>query len=385
MLLPIVKKTANLLLIVLFLALIFAPPLKMLFTKENLRNQAEKRTLAPAPSMPRSLNELVSFSSSADDYLEDHFGYRDFYIYRYQRELDKRFNQAGLNSKVVTGLDGWYFFNEFGLLNDFQGKSILSPTQLDKWLSYQNEKQAWLEQRGIKFLLLAAPNKQSIYPHYLMKHAMAIKGKSRFEQLLEHTSQQLPSYMLNLHTLLQPEKYKKPLYYKNDTHWNKLAAYLVFQEAFKNISSWFPKESFRTEFEFVQDETGIGGNSGKGGDLTQILMKKNLTETFPQIKKFKRCESYIGFPYQLTNITNKDARYSFSRKCRKMNLKAVIFRDSFFVHLEPFFSENFREVVYLWKNYDQKNIEEIMTYFKPDVVIEETSERHLFDFLLERE
>ena len=68
-----------------------------------------------------------------------------------------------------------------------------------------------------------------------------------------------------------------------------------------------------------------------------------------------------------------------------MNLKAVIFRDSFFVHLEPFFSENFREVVYLWKNYDQKNIEEIMTYFKPDVVIEETSERHLFDFMLERE
>ena len=33
----------------------------------------------------------------------------------------------------------------------------------------------------------------------------------------------------------------------------------------------------------------------------------------------------------------------------------------------------------------EKNIEEIMTYFKPDVVIEETSERHLFDFMLERE
>ena len=78
--LPLVKKTVNLLLSAFFLALIFTPPLKMLFTKENLRNQAEKRTLAPAPSMPRSLNELVSFSSSADDYLEDHVGYRDFYI-----------------------------------------------------------------------------------------------------------------------------------------------------------------------------------------------------------------------------------------------------------------------------------------------------------------
>ena len=63
----------------------------------------------------------------------------------------------------------------------------------------------------------------------------------------------------------------------------------------------------------------------------------------------------------------------------------MIFRDSFFVPLEPLFSENFREVVYLWKDYDQKNIEEIMTYFKPDIVIEEIAERHLFDFMLERE
>ena len=380
-----VKKTVNLLLSAFFLALIFTPPLKMLFTKENLRNQTEKRTLAPAPSMPRSLKELVSFSSSADDYLEDHFGYRDFYIYRYQRELDRHFQQTGLNYKVIAGLDGWYFYNKFGLLDDFQGISLLSPPQLDRWLSYQNEKQAWLRKRGIKYLLIAAPNKQSIYPHYLMKHAMAIKGISRFEQLLEYTNQQLPSYMLNLHTLLQPGKYVKPLYYKNDTHWNKFAAYLVFREVFKNISSWFPQESFRTEFEFIQDETDVGGNSGSGGDLTKILMKKNLRETYPQIKRFQRCESYIGFPYQLTNITDRNGRYSFSRKCRKMNLKAVIFRDSFFVPLEPFFSENFREVVYLWKDYDQKSIEEIMTYFKPDIVIEEIVERHLFDFILERE
>ena len=129
--LPLVKKTTDLLLIALFLALIFASPLKMLVTRENFWSQAEKRTLAPAPSMPRSLSDIISFSSSADDYLEDHFGYRDFYIYRYQRELDKRFHQTDLNSKVIAGLDGWLFFNEFGLLNDFQGKFVM----LNFWAS----------------------------------------------------------------------------------------------------------------------------------------------------------------------------------------------------------------------------------------------------------
>jgi hypothetical protein len=47
--------------------------------------------------------------------------------------------------------------------------------------------------------------------------------------------------------------------------------------------------------------------------------------------------------------------------------------------MEPFLSENFKKVVYLWKEYDQKNIEEIMTSFKPDIVIEITVERFLFN------
>ena len=55
----------------------------------------------------------------------------------------------------------------------------------------------------------------------------------------------------------------------------------------------------------------------------------------------------------------------------------LVFRDSFFEALEPYFSENFKEVIYLWKDYDQKNIEELLAVFKPDIVIEERGERRL--------
>jgi hypothetical protein len=257
----------------------------------------------------------------------------------------------------------------------------LSDTMIKTWFSIQEEKYRWLEQQGIKYLFLAAPNKQSIYPQFLMEHALAIKKTSRFEQVLEYKDHQLPPFMINLHDLLQPEKFRKPLYYKNDSHWNKFSAYLVFQEIMKRISAWFPKESFRTEFEFVRDETGVGGNLGLGGDLTKMLMLNDATETFPQIKRFKRCGQYRPLPYPLSNISKKRGRESFIRTCRKRNLKALVFRDSFFVQLEPFLSENFSETVYLWKPYDQKNVEEIMNYFKPDIVIELIAERDIFDAL----
>ncbi len=353
----------------------------MLFNKQQSWSETENRVLAPFPSFPHSFAAADKFFSSVDEYLNDHFGFREYYIYRYQRELAKRFGQSSPNSKVITGLDGWYFFNDFNLLEDFQGRMPLSESMINRWFTIQNEKQQWLEKKGIKYLFLAAPNKQSIYPQFLMKHALAIKKTSRFEQILSSKNHKLPPYMINLHELLQPEKYNKPLYYKNDSHWNKYSAYLVFQEIMKKISTWFPKESFRTRFDFVQDQTGIGGNLGLGGDLTKMLMLHDATETFPQIKRFKRCGRYHPLLYPLSNINKTKGRESFIRTCRKKHLKALVFRDSFFVQLEPFFSENFREIVYLWKAYDQKNIEEILDYFKPDVVIELIAERHVFDSL----
>jgi len=62
----------------------------------------------------------------------------------------------------------------------------------------------------------------------------------------------------------------------------------------------------------------------------------------------------------------------------------VVFRDSFFTPLERLFVENFREVLFLWKDYSQENMEEILTFLKPDLVLEIKVERHLFDSVAPR-
>lgn len=380
-----VKGYADLLLIALFLAVIATSPLKMILTEPLTWSDTEKRSLAPVPQIPVAISQLGVFFAGIDGYLEDHFGFREFYIYRYSRELDKRFGMVNNQSRVIKGLDGWFFYNEFDMLKDFQGKIPLTLTQLQTWLTIQNKKNDWLNSKGIRYMLIVSPDKQSIYPELVMKHAMAVKGTSRFEQLLVYTGNQLPSYMLNLHQLLQSGKYAKPLYYKNDSHWNKLAVYSVFRNMFAQISAWFPDESFETEFTFTDDETGIGGNNGKGGDLVKMLMQPNLIEAYPKLAGFKRCGKYRKLRYQLSNITQTPGRASFVHRCQDKKLRAVIFRDSFLVQMEPLLSQNFQEVVYLWKDYDQKNIEEILTYFKPDIVIESIVERHLFDSLLKKE
>lgn len=380
-----IKKVSHYILSGMFLVFIFSSSLFTLVTEKNSWSEAENRGLALLPEFPDRLEQITPFFRSMDTYIQDHLSFRDFYIYRYQRELDKRFNQAGPRSTVISGLDGWYFFNAFNMKDDFLGRTPLKEGTIASWLASQNKKYQWLLERNIRYLYIVAPNKQSIYPEYLMKHAMAVKGTSRFEELLKYTKGNLPEYMLNLHDYLQPQLFDKPLYYKNDSHWNIFGAYLVFTKTIEKLSSWHPTEKFTTDFEFGHEETGVGGNIGKGGDLVQMLMRPDLTETYPQLKPFASCGTVEEIPTELSNIKQLPGRISFVRKCPTKNLRAVVFRDSFFVSVEPFLSENFKEVIYLWKEYDQQNVEEVLTLFRPDIVIEARAERHIFDSFLEKE
>ncbi len=382
------RKTFNLLLIVLFFGFIFSPSIALLVTEQSTWSEAEKRSLAPPPSIPAHPGQAADFFAAADDYFNDHFGFREFYIRRYQIELDKRFdgfNVINSTSALIKGLGGWYYFNKFNLIDDFFGYIPLTDKQLQAWLASLQEKHDWLQERNIRYLYFVAPNKQSIYPEYLMKHSLAMKGTSRFEQLLNFTGNHFPDYMINLHSLLKKEASDKQLYYKNDSHWNQLGAYIAFQKVFEKLAEWFPDEEFITDFPFGADETGLGGNSGIGGDLAQMLMQPELTETYPQVKRFKSCATYVHYPYQISNLIKGGGRDSFMKSCPSKNLRAVIFRDSFFVALEPFFSENFKEVIYLWKGFDRQNMEEILLHFKPDIVIEAGVEREIFNALPDAE
>ncbi|OQX17984.1 MAG: hypothetical protein BWK76_08995 [Desulfobulbaceae bacterium A2] len=377
-----VKKASNVFIVFMFIVFIFSSFLGMLASDKVVWSEAEKRSLSLFPPLPTSPGQIVIFFTALDKYLEDHFGFREFYIRRYQRELDKRFNITISSSRVIKGLGGWYFFNDFNMYKDFLGLIPLKSEQLKTWLARQEEKQTWLQERGIRYIYMAIPNKQVVYPQFLMEHAMARKGTTRFEQLRKYTGNHLPDYMIDLHQLLRPETFAKPLYYKNDSHWNKFGAYITFREIMRRVATWFPDQEFFTEFEFGPDIIGIGGNIGFGGDLTMMLMQPELTETYPQEKKFMRCGPYVDIPFPLSDIIVDECRNSFMKTCKKRKLRAVVFRDSFFVSLEPFLSENFYEIIYLWKEYSQQNLEEIFVHFKPDIVIEAIVERHVFDSLL---
>ena len=372
----------NRMLILLFLGVLCLPPLKMILSPEERWSATEQRVLAPKPTPPTAINQLGTFFSQSDNYLKDHFGFRDVFIESYQHEMEKHFNQIGVNAPVLKGLKGWYFYTADKVLEDFRGETPLSQEQLEQWLAAQDKKAHWLQQQGIRYILAAGPDKHSIYPEYLTENALTVKGVSRFEQMLASLDQHPLPYLVDLHSAIRQAKGEKELYFRNDTHWNMRGGHLAFQAIFKRIAEMFPNKTFKTNFTFTDDAPGTNSNPGHYGDLARMLMKeKELVETSPTPQNLQHCVYPLPFTYHLSNISSAPDRPSFVKGCNQAELTAVVFRDSFLVAVEPFFSVNFKKVVYLWKEYDQKNIEEIMTSFKPDIVIEITVERFLFNLV----
>ena len=372
-----VQSISQIVLIVFFLTLISAPPLFLILSAKKEWSETEKRVLASFPEAPGDFKAVLQFPKKFEDYYNDHFGLREVLINRYHREMRKRFGQSGVPN-VLAGKDGWYFYVPDFVLDDFRGLLPLTEQQLISWTEELVRKRDWLAKQGIRYLLVSVPDKQTIYPEYLPDYLQKVKGTTRVEQLTEYLNHRPDVEILDLRPALLNAKSTGRLYQKTDTHWNDYGTFVGYKEIMHKISQWFPKEQFKFDFYFNDTMT-----EAPAGDLAQMLgLQKNMKEMKPSLKERHSC----GRPMELTPEIENFLKVKemeplvrpFMRGCKNANLRVLVLRDSFFMALEPFFSENFQRSIYLWRLYDQTTVERMIDYFRPHLVIEERIERHCF-------
>lgn len=367
------------LLVAIFFIVIFIPSLRMITGEKAMFSVAEKRSLASFPPFPKSFNQLRVYFSDIDQYLNDHFGYREWLVYRYQREVGKRFADASNVTQVLKGTNNWYFFTGHAMLENFTGRNLRSDKDLESWIQSFQEKRSWLESRGIRYLLVVPPNKVSIYSKFVGEPWLSNQGMSRIEQIKNTLTDNDQSALVDLAPMLRKENHQDTLYFRSDTHWTSHGAYLGYLGIAEKIESLFPGVRFKKDFALTPAITRkCEKKKGNCGDLTNILLDyDSFSESYRDVENFAQCAERIPLDYPLSNLQSGDKDYHFKTTCSSGTLKAVVFRDSFFTALLPYFSENFSEAIYLWKDYDQKNVAELLATFRPDIVIEEKLERRL--------
>src|SRR5262249_35612239 len=150
------RRTADLILITIFLAGISLPPAAVLLGVGPGQSLTEKRTPVVRPPLTLDSAGLTFFHQNFEAYWNDAFGFRSNFVRGYNRVLMAL--GVSPSAKVVMGTNGWLFVGqEYAAVEYYRATRPFTRAQLAWWQRLLEARRDWLAQHGIHYLFIIAP------------------------------------------------------------------------------------------------------------------------------------------------------------------------------------------------------------------------------------
>jgi alginate O-acetyltransferase complex protein AlgJ len=336
-----------------------------------MNSQLNENRVKAALSCPEpNIESLFRFASEFRRFFNDHFPFRDLAI---QSDAALRLNLAGnrWTDRVLIGTENWLF-----LRRTIQGTPVTlpvaeyTPNELQQWVSVLQQRHDWLQSHGIRYALVIAPDKAAIYPDKRPQEFSGITPDTRQTQLFNRLASDGIIQFVDLRPALTTARTQFPeLYYRTDTHWNAVGGWIATQSICRQL---------QLPFIFGPVDEGITGceNPIYRGDLLRLLGAPHYSHE-PRIthlpkRRFTWTRTALN---EQPHILCPEYALPFATETPHTDRpRAVIFRDSFTLELQPFLSEAFSRAVYVW---DYKMDQERILQESPDLVIDIFVERQL--------
>jgi hypothetical protein len=220
-------------LLIIFFTSIYLPPLAGLFIQSGGVSHVENRLLAQIPVMESNLASVNTFPDRFEKYFSDNFVGRLALINGYNH-LHSIIGVSPTKN-VIIGKNGWlHFGGEGGIeIKSYRKTKPFSGAQMAQWRWSMRLIKGWLEKRGIKLVFLIAPNKSSIYPEQ-MPDNINVAGKTGcFDQVSEAAHDVGIEFVDPRNDLVERKK-RDEVYFRTDTHWNDMGAYVSYNPGFRS-------------------------------------------------------------------------------------------------------------------------------------------------------
>jgi hypothetical protein len=354
--------------IALFLAAILAPSVDSMIRPDAARSpeQAEQRRAAPRPKLGLELAGLLAYPDAFANYFEDSFGLRDVLLRWHSLEKLFVFGVSP-SSAVVLGRDDWMFYTRDQSMEIFRGVSPFTTRELETWRRSLESRRDYLARRGIKFLYVIGPNKETIYPDYAPTNCNRV-GPTRMDQLVEYLEAHSKLRILDLRPAFRAARPDDQpldhLYYELGTHWNGRGGFLACREIQKYLHTIFPSIHVSESSDVV-----FAVASDRGDSEARWMYVEDL---FPQRHIWYEP---AGKPRARSLTGAWDSEHLHVVEVDDPHLpRAVIFHDSFGPGVEPELAECFSRSTWMSTNsFDTQAVEQE----KPQIVIEIHVERVL--------
>jgi hypothetical protein len=282
-------------------------------------------------------------------------------------------------SPVTLGRDGWLFYLVRRGSQGVRPELDFSPEELERWATALEGRQRALAARGAEFLVVFAPNKESIYPDLLPPELPAARPRSRLDVLLARLQAGGVVRVLDLRPVLREARSAGspfrgyPLYYRTDSHWNDLGAWVASRQVLSALKRSFPGVDVPSE-----SDLRISLETTAGGDLARM---QGLQAQFSDARvRLKAAAGRCSFEPAPTAIGQSPETPLFSEKrlaCQGAPIsRAIILHDSMMIGMLPTLAPAFEQS--LWRLSDRLD-PALLERERPDVVVQELVERSLWD------
>ncbi|MCM1195198.1 MAG: hypothetical protein NC332_04610, partial [Firmicutes bacterium] len=252
---------------------------------------------------------------------------------------DKMLSSSGadhfiVQNNVVFGEDDWLFYAFDKSLDYYRGTNILSLEEMQKYVERAEIVNDYFESIGKKFVIMIAPNKEQVYSEYMPESLTVHSQVKRLDVLSEYFKEKSDVRFVYPLKALSEAKSEYQVYYKRDTHWNAVGAYIGAMELLDSLE--IPRNEATVTSEF----------RAFSSDLANLVTQPGVKDYYytcayrPEIKL--SC-TYADDTYIcVTNNPNGQKMILIwdSFRSSMVNILSKEFSDSIFTHRDQFNKNN---------------------------------------------
>ncbi|RGJ42616.1 hypothetical protein DXD61_10300 [Eubacterium sp. TM06-47] len=249
------------------------------------------------------------------------------------------------STQVLLGKEDWLFYKsteDGDPISDYQGINHYDENTMQTIADKLTNERNQFSNYGIDFYILSIPNKASVYPEYMPDTIERKDTTSKTDLLMKYLEENTDLNVVDVKPTLVKAKKKQQVYYKSDTHFNQIGAFVTVQ-ALKDKIDGNADSLKNVKFDKVMNNYS--------GDLARLC---DMQDTFNNDTQYQLDPATVN-----TKI--------------KSDKKILVIGDSYSDEMLSILSQYFAEAqtVNIW-SFEPSLLDE----YKPDIVVWEHAERY---------
>ncbi len=246
--------------------------------------------------------------------------------------------------QVLVGKDGWLFSGAGGQkeIDDYRGMAKLEPKEINRFREVLTQRHAFVKSLGGRFVYVICPMGETLYNEFMPAKYRQV-GENRRADVAMREMRDSGVEMLYLLPAVAKGKEKGRVFYKYESHWNRLGSYVGSVEVISHLSQHYP--AMKKTLAHVSDFKQLPGPLVKNmwntdrnyGSFLGITLLEPDPEPVPKGGWTARMQTKRFGKHDAAVFTKDDPSLP----------TLVMFGDSFMQGMRQVVAENFRRAVFI--------------------------------------